>query len=149
MKRRRPTRVGFVITPDAIKDMVSSLDTAIAVLDGDVRASSSPKLSKAWRGEWDAFVRRWAVERDSYASWSSRMFATYAVPRIDAFKANYKYWAREYQAKTGASPRTAAPAEVETMTSALVPTPVWWMLGAVVAYYVLTSPRVGTQHGLR
>jgi hypothetical protein len=119
--------VGFVITPDAIKDQIAALDNAIALLDGDVRAQS--KLSNAWRTEWDAFVRRWTIERDSYASWSSRLFATYAVPRVESFLANYKWWARDYQKKTGARAPLAAPAESETMTMALIPTPVWWILG--------------------
>lgn len=138
MKRRgRPGGVGFVITPDAIKDKVNALDAAIAVLDGDIRANRSSKLTAPWRGEWDAFVRRWSVERDTYASWSSRMFATYAMPRIDAFEANYRYWARQYQSKTGSAPPVATPAKQENLSAALVPDAVWWIVAGVAVLYVL------------
>jgi hypothetical protein len=133
--------VGFVITPDAIKGKVEGLDNAIAVLDGDIRSAPASKLSATWRAEWDAFRRRWAIERDSYSAWSSRLFATYAMPRIDAFESNYRYWAREYQRKTGRSAATAAPAEIETMSAALVPNVVWWILAGSAALYVLSRRR--------
>jgi hypothetical protein len=144
MKSRRKQGgrvVGFVITPDAIKGKVEALDNAIAVLDGDIRSAPASKLSASWRAEWDAFRRRWAVERDSYANWSARLFATYVMPRLDAFESNYRYWAREYQRKTGRSAAVAEPAEVETMSASLVPDAVWWILGGVAALYVLTGRR--------
>lgn len=135
---RSATAVGFVITPDEIKDRVNSLDAAISVLDGDVRAYTGAGLSKGWRTEWDAFVRRWTLERDGYASWSSRLFATRAMPRIESYQDNYKFWARDFQRKTGQRPPTATPAPQETMSAALVPDMVWLLAAGVAALWVLS-----------
>lgn len=135
MKRRPPTETGFVVTPDALKDQINSLDNAVAVLDGDIRASTNAKLNQTWRTEWDAFVRRWALERDAYASWGSRLFNYYVGPRLDAFVENYRWWARDYQRRTGVAPRVAPPAKQES----LVPTEVWWILGLAVVTYVAIS----------
>ena len=141
MKRRgrRPTAtVGFIITPDAIKDRINALDNAIAKLDGDIRASKAPRLNTSWRTEWDAFVRRWTVERDSFASWSSRLFATYAMPRIEAFETNYRFWARQYEERTGKAPAVAPRAEQETLLQATVPTAVWWLLATGLGVWILS-----------
>lgn len=143
-RRKRSVQIGFVVTPDAIKDRVNALDNAIATLDGSIRASTAKRLDAAWRGEWDAFRRRWAVERDSYASWSARLFATYAMPRIEAFESNYRWWARSYQERTGASAPIAPRAAQETMSAALVPEWVWWLgAGLGVAWIVTQQARKG------
>lgn len=142
--KRRGTRVGFVVTPDAIKDRVNALDNAIALLDGDIGASTAKRLDTTWRQEWSAFVRRWAVERDSYASWSSRLFATYAMPRIEAFEANYRWWARSYQERSGARAPIAPRAAQETLSAALVPEWLWWLgAGLGVAWIVANQARKG------
>lgn len=136
-KKRGGKVVGFVITPDAIKSKVEALDAAIAVLDGDVLATPTSKIGASWRTEWNAFRRRWAVERDSYASWSARLFATYAMPRIQAFEENYRWWARDFEKKTGTRAPVSSPAPSESATEALVPTPVWWIVAGALALVVL------------
>lgn len=140
MKRRR-TNVGFVITPGEIASRIEALDNAIAVLDGDIRASSARALNKAWRTEWDAFVRRWALERDAYAAWSARLFATRVMPRLEQFQSAYKWWARDYQKRTNTRPDTAAPAQSENMTDALVPDQAWWIAAALGLYWVWSQQR--------
>lgn len=141
--RRAPTTVGFVVTPGEIANRIAALDNVVTTLDGDIRASSAPKLNALWRGEWDAFVRRWTVERDSYASWDARLFATRVMPRLDAFEASYRAWARQYRERTGIAPRLPDPAPVTGMADALVPSEVWWILGAAAALWVLTQTRKG------
>jgi hypothetical protein len=113
--------VGFVVTPDEIKDRVASLDASIAVLDG----------------EWDAFVRRWTLERDSYASWGSRLFATRVMPRLDSYSAHYLDWARQYARKTGQRPPTASAKTPETLFEGVVPTQLWWAAGIALGLYLV------------
>jgi hypothetical protein len=129
--------VGFVVTPDEIKDRVASLDASIAVLDGDIRANTSPQIPKAWRAEWDAFVRRWTLERDSYASWGSRLFATRVMPRLDSYSAHYLDWARQYARKTGQRPPTASAKTPETLFEGVVPTQLWWAAGIALGLYLV------------
>lgn len=137
MKKRRT--VGFVITPDAIKDRVIALDNAIATLDAAILESTAKRLDAAWRNEWGAFRTRWAIERDSYASWSSRLFATYAMPRIEAFEANYRWWARSFQDRSGKRAPIAPRADSENLLSALVPEWVWWAGVGLGAFWIVAS----------
>lgn len=147
-KKRGGVKVGFVVTPDAIKSKVNALDTAIATLDGDILASTAKRLDASWRSEWSAFLRRWAIERDSYASWSARLFATYALPRIEAFEGNYRWWARSYEERSGKRAPVAPRAEQETIAQALVPEWVWWIGAAVgVAWVVSAQARKGVTGG--
>lgn len=132
------TEVGFVITPSEIADRVAAINRSIAALDGDITRSGAPRLDPQWRAEWSAFVRRWAVERDSRASWTSRLFAWEALPRLDAYQATYNWWARSFQERAGVVPTVPAPADVETMTMSIVPTPVWWLAGGALAWWMLT-----------
>lgn len=145
---RRRKEIGFVITPDAIKSRINALDNAISLLDGDILASRAPRLDVTWRAEWSAFVRRWAIERDSYASWSARLFATYAMPRIEAFESNYRWWARSYQDRAGVRAPIAPRAEQETMSAAIVPDWVWWLgAGLGVAWVVSAQARKAVTRG--
>jgi hypothetical protein len=130
--------LGFVITPSEIADRVAAINRSISALDGDISKSGATKLDAAWRTEWSAFVRRWVVERDSRASWTSRLFAWEAMPRLDAYQATYNWWARSFQQRVGTPPTVPAPAEVETMTASIIPTPVWWIAGGCVAWWMLT-----------
>lgn len=136
--RARAAELGFVITPSEIADRVAAINRSVAALDSDVSKSGAPRLDARWRAEWSAFVRRWVVERDSRASWTSRLFATEALPKLDAYQASYNWWARSFQERAGTPPTVPAPAEVESMTASIIPTPVWWIAGAYVAWVVLT-----------
>jgi hypothetical protein len=136
---QRAQELGFVITPSVIADRVAAINRSVAALDSDISKSGAPRLDAPWRAEWSAFVRRWVVERDSRASWTSRLFAWEAMPRIDAYQATYNWWARSFQERAGTAPTVPAPAEVESMTMSIVPTPVWWVAGAAVAYWVITK----------
>jgi len=133
----RTEEIGFVVTPQVIADRVAAINAAVAALDADVRRSSSPKLDTAWRAEWAAFTRRWQVERDSRAGWTSRLFAWEAMPRIDAYQGSYNWWARDFQKRTQSAPTVPAPADVETFTMSIVPTPVWWLGGAALVYWLI------------
>ena len=133
----RDQELGFVITPSEIADRVAAINRSINALDRDVSTSGAPRLDAAWRAEWAAFIRRWVVERDSRASWTSRLFAWEAMPRLDAYQGSYNWWARSFQERAGTPPTVPAPAEVESMTMLIVPTPVWWIAGGVVAWWAL------------
>jgi hypothetical protein len=121
--------LGFVVTPQEIADRIASLDGAISALTAQV--DSTDKVTAAWAAEYRAFTRRWAVERDSYADWSSRLFATRVLPRIEAFEQTYRWWARDFERKTHTVVRIKPAAPV----SGLVP---WWVwalgIGAVLIY---------------
>jgi hypothetical protein len=140
-KKKSGQVVGFIITPEEIANRVSAMDDAISLLDGDVRASTAPKLDAAWREGFDAFVRRWAVQRDTFASWGSRLFATRVMPILDDFEASYRAWAKQYQKRSGTAPRVADPAPVTGMTESIVPTELWYLLAAGVALYIFTNRR--------
>lgn len=133
------TELGLVITPSEIADRVAAIDRSIAALDADIAKSGAPRLDAKWRAEWSAFVRRWVVERDSRASWSSRLFAWEAMPQLDAYQATYNWWARSFQDRAGVQPTIPAPAEVESMTMSIVPTPVWWIGGAALLWWVASK----------
>lgn len=140
-KKRGGQVVGFIITPEEIANRVAALDDAISLLDGDVRASKAPKLDTAWREAFDGFVRRWAVQRDTFASWGSRLFATRVMPILDDFEASYRAWAKQYQKRTNTAPRVAEPAPVTGMTESLVPSELWYLLAGVAAFYIFTNRR--------
>jgi hypothetical protein len=143
MKRtRRGQVVGFIITPGEIANRIAALDNAIALLDGDVRASTAPRLNTAWRTEWDAFRRRWQVERDSYATWDSRLFATRVMPRVEDFENAYRRWAREYQDRAKVAPRVPGPAPVSDF-GAVIPAELWWILAGAAALYILVNSKRG------
>lgn len=141
VKRGGPV-VGLMTTPGEIANRVHAIDNAIAVLDGDIRASTAPRLNASWRTEWDAFRRRWQVERDSYASWDSRLFAYSVMPRLDDFENAYRRWAREFQTRTGAAPHVPSPAPV-TDFGAAVPAELWWILAGAVALYIVMNSKRG------
>lgn len=137
-KRRKSGQVvGFVVTPQAIADRIDALDNQIAVLDGDIRASTAKAVNAAWRQEWDAFVRRWGVERDSYKDYSSRLFATYVMPRLDAFEKSYQWWARDFEKRSGTAPRVAPKREAQGLFASLVPNGDLLVVGLIVgaAFY--------------
>lgn len=137
-KRRQRREVGFVVTPGEIWDRVAALDTAVQKLDADIKGANAPLLNAQWRTEWDAFMRRWALERDSYQGWTSRLFATRAMPRIDQFVDSYKTWARQYQTRTGQAPQVSDIPKPESASESLVPNEVWWLVGGAVVLLVLT-----------
>lgn len=134
--------VGLMTTPGEIANRIAALDNAIALLDGDIRASTAPRLNQAWRTEWDAFRRRWQIERDSYASFDARMFAWRVMPRIEDFENAYRRWAREYQERTKLAPRVPGPAPV-TPFGAAVPAELWWILAGAVALYIVMNSKRG------
>lgn len=141
-KRSGGQVVGLMVTPGEIANRIKALDDAIALLDGDIRASIAPRLNAPWRAEWDAFRRRWAVERDSYASFDARMFAWRVVPRVEDFENAYRRWAREYQDRTKLAPRVADPAPVTDFGTA-VPAELWWILAGAVALYIVMNSKRG------
>lgn len=139
--------VGFIVTPEEIANRIAALDASIQGLAADVEATPvGGKLGTDWRAEFNAFLRRWAVERDSYATWSARLFATRVMPRLADFEQSYRYWARDFEKKSGTAPSVPLARPSEGAAASLVPSQVWWIVGAVVAYYVITSnPRRATR----
>jgi hypothetical protein len=135
----RQPELGFVITPSVIADRVAAINASIDALDHDVNSSVAPRLDARWRAEWSAFVRRWVVERDSRASWTSRLFAYEAMPRLDAYQASYNWWARDFQARAGKPPTVPPAAPVESALMSIVPTPVWYLGGAALLYWLMTK----------
>lgn len=142
--RARRQEVGFVITPGEIANRIDGLDKAIQGLAGDVRDQPSEgKLGAAWRAEWEAFRRRWAIERDSYATWDARLFATRVMPRIEAYEGNYQWWARDFAKKSGVTPSVALARPSEGAAAALVPSEVWWLLGGGLGLWILLKAGPG------
>jgi hypothetical protein len=129
--------IGFVVTPGEIADRIAAVDRSVQALDRDVHKATAPRLNAAWRAEWSAFLRRWAVERDSYASWSARLFATRVIPRVEQYQASYNWWARDFQARTNTPPTVPPAAEVTDMADSLVPVEAWWIAGAAALAYVV------------
>lgn len=125
--------IGFVVTPEELANRVTALDNAVRALDRQVDASKAPRLNVPWRSEWDAFQRRWAVARDSFASWGSRLFATRVQPILEEFERSYRWWARDFQRRTGVSAEGAKPVE----QTGLVPSWAYLLAAAAIAAVVL------------
>ncbi len=142
MKRKRPRTavVGFVVTPSEIQNRINAIDRAVQLLNQDVAAAAA-RLNQEWVREWAAYTRRWAIERDSYATWDARLFATRIMPRLEAFEESYRQWARQYQAKTKLRPQVADAAPQSSMSDAIVPTPLWYIAAGAVALVVLLKTR--------
>lgn len=144
-KRKRSSGgqvVGFIVTPGEIENRIAALDKSVQALNRSIVASKAPRLNSKWRAEWDAYLRRWAVERDSYASWDSRLFATRVIPRLEAFEKNYRWWARDYQKRSGDAPAVPAARPSEGLPE-LVPTGGWILAGVAVAVYFWAKGRKG------
>jgi hypothetical protein len=129
--------VGFIVTPGEIQNRIAALDTAIVALDRSISANKSPRLNAPWRAEWHAFLSRWGVERDSYATWDSRLFATRVMPRLQAFEESYRWWFRDYERRVG----TAAALPNAAPSSGLMPSTntLLWAGAAVLALFLLTQ----------
>jgi hypothetical protein len=135
--------VGFIVTPGEIENRVKAIDASIQALVRDV-AKRAINLAPgvAWRAEFNAFARRWALERDSYATWDSRLFATRVMPRLDAFVDSYKFWARDFETKSASKVSVPLARESEGLADSLVPTQMWWIVaGCAVVYVALSAPK--------
>jgi hypothetical protein len=73
------------------------------------------------------------VERDSYATWDSRLFATRVMPRLDDFEASYRRWAREFEQRSGAPPTVPLARRSESLFDGSET--LWWAVGAAVLLY--------------
>lgn len=133
MAKRNSKIVGFIITPGEIENRIAALDKSIQALARAVAGNNTKALNSKWREGFDAFVRRWTVERDSYATYESRLFATRVMPRLDAFEANYRAWAKEFQQRTGNAPPVPVARPSEGLADAIVPGGMLggWVLGAI------------------
>lgn len=131
--------LGFVITPEEIANRIAAVDRGVQALDASIRGSAAPRINAAWRAEWSAFLRRWAVERDSYASWSARLFATRVIPRLEQYQASYNWWARDFQKRAGVAPNVPSAAPVTDLAASLVPVEVWWIAGAAALAWVVSK----------
>lgn len=141
-RARGRAEVGFVITPGEIGDKVTALDRGIQTLASKVNTNKDPKLDAAWRAEFQAFLRRWAVERDSYAAWSARLFATRVMPRLEQYEASYMWWAKDFEKRTKTVIQAPEMAKQETMAASVIPTELYWVLGGVLVLSIL-SKRLG------
>lgn len=144
MKRRQKAEiVGFIVTPSEIANRIAALDKSIQALAADVKVTPTRgALDGGWKIEWDSFLRRWAVERDSYATWDARLFATRVMPRLQAFEDSYRFWAKDYQRKAGVAPTVPTARPSEDLTAALVPTEAWWLLAGLGALWLLGNTKI-------
>lgn len=131
--------VGFVITPGEIAGKIAALDKNVQALNAQIKRTAHKRIDAGWRIEWDSFLRRWAVERDSYAEWSARLFATRVMPRLEAYEQSYAWWAKDFARRTGASVDVPAARPSESMSASVVPTELWWILGGMGALWVLSK----------
>jgi hypothetical protein len=143
MKRtvKRGQVVGFIVTPGEIENRIAALDKSVQALKVDVDRTPPTSLDAGWRFEWEAFLRRWAVERDSYATWDSRLFATRVIPRLEEFQAGYNFWARDFARKSGRVVTVPVARPSEGMADAVIPSQVWWILAGAAALYVLANSK--------
>lgn len=109
--------VGFAWSE--ITDRVEAIDAAIRALGSSIASSNAPRLNKAWRTEFSAFLRRWGVERNSYNSWGSRVINFDVAGRLDAFEESYRWWARSFEDRTGGSPALPQKEPARSMTDGL------------------------------
>ncbi len=131
--------VGFIITPGEIENKIIALDKSVQALNRSIEANKTKALNSKWRAEWDAYVRRWAIERDSYATYESRLFATRVMPRLEKFEENYRWWARDFQKLAGVAPAVPTARPSEGLID-VVPTGGWVLAAvAVMAYLYLKS----------
>lgn len=135
MKQRRRTEVGFVDTPSKFADAIASLDSSVRALDAVIAASKSPSVNAAWRQQWNAYVRRWELERDSYADWGSRLFLTVANARLEQFREHYLWWASDFEKRSSSSAPRKTPAPVKDFSASAIPTELWVVLGVGVAVF--------------
>jgi hypothetical protein len=121
-----------------ISDRVNALDRSIQAFASMVQISRSPKLDESWRREFSAFLRRWAVERDSWASYFTRMLAWGAESRLGLFQQSYDWWARDFERRTGERvlPPKAPPPEEWKLD---VPGEAWALVGVLGALWIWTN----------
>lgn len=141
-RARGRAEVGFVITPGEIADKITALDKGVQTLASSVNASKAPQLDAAWRAEFQAFLRRWAVERDSYAAWSARLFATRVMPRLEQYEASYMWWAKDFEKRSKTQIKAPEMAKQETMSASVIPTELYYVIGGVLCFAIL-SKRLG------
>ena len=135
-------------TPSKFADAIASLDYSVQVLDREIRKSTHPKVNAKWRAEWNAYVRRWELERDSYADWGSRLFLSAANARLSSFQAHYLWWARDFEKRTSSSGSSTTtktppvprkqPAKRTDMADSLIPGEMWWIIGAAAVAYAMS-----------
>lgn len=144
MKKQR-TEIGFIDTPSKFADAIASLDSAVKQLDAAIRASKVASVNAKWRAQWNAYVRRWELERDSYADWGSRLFLTVANARLETFREHYLWWASDFERRAGSSSSSPVPrkanAPVKDFTASAIPSQVWWVVGVGVAVFALGASR--------
>lgn len=134
MSKRR-TEVGFVDTPSKFADAIASLDASVKALDGVIRTSTAPSINTAWRQQWNAYVRRWELERDSYADWGSRLFLTVANARLEQFREHYLWWASDFEKRARSSAPRKVAATVKDFSASAIPTELWIVVGVGVAVF--------------
>lgn len=134
--------IGFADSPDKFADAVKSLDAAIQKLAQAVDgAPDGGGINTAWRAEFSAFVRRWEVERDQYASWTSRMLLAIPNYNLQQYKDAYQWWARDFQRKSGRKPAAKDAPKPETLTSSMLPEGSGMWLGAALLIAVVLLTR--------
>lgn len=140
MTRRIGELPDIHVNPAVVGARVEALDKGIQALASHA-AANALKLGKPFLEALNAFVKRWEIERDSYRDWTARALRVDWGSRLKAFEAHYLDWAKRVERKAQEpSPRTE-PAKQKTLADAFVPTEVWWLLGGVAAFYVLTTRR--------
>jgi len=152
--KRRPQKpsgqiVGFIVTPGEIAGRIAGMDAAIQALARDVKAVpvNTPALGVDWRSEFDAFTRRWSVQRDAFSEWDARLFATRVMPILDDYENSYRYWAKDFQKKSGRAPTVPKALPVKGAES-LIPTELWILIGVAVVLFILVNSTSGTAYAL-
>jgi hypothetical protein len=131
--------LGFVITPGEIQNRIQALDAAIQALNTQIQHSNAPLLNEKWRNAWGAFRARWAIERDSYATWDSRLFATRVMPRVEAFEESYRKWSSQFTARTKEQVKPPSPRPPENFLPEM--SNVWLFAGVALALMVWSKSR--------
>jgi hypothetical protein len=92
----------YAWTSSELGNRIEGLDRAIQSLA--VTVATTPDndrgINDGWRQAFDAFLRRWQVERDAAKSWDARFFA---LPKINDFQRSYELWSADFRRKSGVS----------------------------------------------
>jgi hypothetical protein len=90
----------YAWTSSELGNRINALDRAIQVLA--VTVATTPDndrgLNEGWRQAFEAFLRRWQVERDAAATWDARYFS---LPKVNEFQRSYEFWSADFRRKSG------------------------------------------------
>lgn len=119
----------YAWTSSELGNRIAGLDRAIQVLA--VTVATTPNndrgLNDQWRQAFEAFLRRWQVERDAASTWDARYFS---LPKVNEFQRSYEFWSADFRKKSGVVVKVPLPVADESSG-------VYWALAGALAAVAL------------